>query len=143
MPDWVLETPTYSALPVQDRRERAHLYAWISLEEGYVSGKFDDQRDGHDETLRQYDVDGFWTRQVMQYYDRARAFLAGAKDSEDPEARRFLEMKAQQAITKAMMVAKGFAESSIRVFGPLPTPGVSSGNVSTWEDPPFLSEGDK
>lgn len=131
-----MTTPEFVPLPTQGRRERAHLYEWITQEEKYVAGKFDDQRAGHDDTLRHYDVDEFWTRQVMQYYDRARQFLRAAAEETETDTRRHLEQRAQQAIVKAMMTAKGFAECSIRVYGPLPQPGVSSGEVREWLDDP-------
>jgi hypothetical protein len=99
------------------------------------------------------DRGGFWFRQITQYYDRARIAFEGAIDLHKAaseiesmtdtnsylKARRLkaqarqLEMKGQQALAKAMMTAKGAAESSIRVFGPMPKPGVSSGNVEIWE----------
>lgn len=143
------------ALPTQGRAERLHLYQWISEEEGYVAGKFDDQRSGHDDSLKNEGMndEGFWFRQIVQYLDRARiAFQAAAefrnlaeqysrsmtneehhsKSRKYVEMARHQEMKAQQALAKAMMTTKGCVESSIRVFGPLPKPGLSSGNVEEW-----------
>lgn len=138
-------------LPTQGRTEREHLYKWIVDEEVYVKSKFDDaargeQRSSHDDTLRNYDMTAFWTRQIVQYLDRADAFLKGAKEKRAEsdgtgvgtdlyvqERARALEMKAQQAIAKAMMTAKGCAESAIRVFGNMPQPGVESGEVREWE----------
>lgn len=142
------------ALPTQGRSERLHLYQWISEEERYVAGKFDDQRSGHDDSLKSEGMndEGFWFRQIVQYLDRARiAFQAAAEfhqeaqrhksmtDSEKhtkfkhyEKMARVQEMKAQQALAKAMMTVKGAVESSIRVFGPLPKPGLSSGNVEEW-----------
>lgn len=120
------------ALPLQGRRERQHLYEWVTLEEEYVAGKFDDERDGHDAALARYDFHDFWYRQIVQYLDRATVFLHGASNATDDTKRRHLEMRAQQALAKAMMTAKGCVESSIRVYGPLPTPGVPSGEVSVW-----------
>ena len=125
-------TPETFPLPTQGRSERVHLYQWIAGEEGYVHGKFNDQRDGHDQTLKDYDLEAFWIRQVVQYYDRAAAFLKAAKESEGAD-RRHLEQRAQQAMAKAMMTAKGMVESSIRVYGPMPKPGVSSGEVEEWK----------
>lgn len=121
-------------LTTQGRRERMHLYRWINGEEAYVAGKFDDQRDGHDETLAEHDIERFWVRQVVQYYDRANQFLRAAAAAEDVLDARYLEQKAQQAMAKAMMTAKGMVESSIRVFGPLPKPGVPSGTIEKWTD---------
>jgi hypothetical protein len=136
-------------LPTQGRAERAHLYDWIVKEESYVAGKFDDQRAGHDDSMKEehLSADGFWFRQIVQYYDRARiAFRVAAEMREkanntmtDHEARskaqrqaRYMEMKGQQALAKAMMTSKGCVESSIRCFGPLPKPGLSSGDVEEW-----------
>lgn len=128
-------------LPTQGRLERQHLYEWIVGEESYVAGKFDDQRDGHDDSMRKHgmsqDGEGFWFRQIVQYYDRARLFLDQAKSLHQEgqhEAARNLEMRGQQALAKAFMTAKGCVESSIRVFGPLPKPGLSSGYVEEWID---------
>lgn len=139
--------PVSVRLPTQGRRERAHLYRWIAGEEAYVAGKFDDQRHGHDESLRQHGMDseGFWLRQVVQYYDRARMFFDAAREIETdgtgvgPDEynslrKRTLELKGQQALVKAMMTAKGCAESSVRVFGPLPAPGHPSGFVYGWDE---------
>ena len=143
------------SLPTQSRAERLHLYQWIAEEENYVAGKFDDQRDGHDESLISEGMndEGFWFRQIVQYLDRARiAFQAAhefrniaeqysksvtseehrAKSNRYSEMARMQEMKGQQALAKAMMTTKGCVESSIRVFGPLPKPGLSSGNVEEW-----------
>lgn len=141
------------ALPTQGRAERAHLYGWISEEERYVADKFDDQRSGHDDSLKNEGMneEGFWFRQIVQYLDRARiAFQAAHEFRQEAERlsmtdesqhghrrkyeqmTRVQEMKAQQALAKAMMTAKGCVESSIRVFGPLPKPGLSSGNVEDW-----------
>jgi len=125
----------FYALPTQGRPERVHLYKWIAAEENYVADKFDDQRNGHDETLKEYDIEQFWVRQVVQYYDRASAFLKAAKEARehnDDVGGRHLEQRAQQAIAKAMMTAKGMAESSIRVYGPMPRPGMPSGYVEEW-----------
>ncbi len=144
------------SLPTQGRAEREHLYLWVVGEEGYVSGKFDDQRNGHDDSMRKHhlsqDGEGFWFRQIVQYYDRARLSFNAAEELRDfanqidsmtdseshAKAKRlrrdarFQEMKAQQALCKAFMTAKGAVESSIRVYGPLPKPGLSSGNVEEW-----------
>lgn len=124
------------ALPLQGRAERRHLYEWIAAEEAYVADKFDDQRNGHDDTLAAYDLISFWIGQITQYLDRANAFLdaaKGARLADDSHSARHLEQRAQQAMAKCMMTAKGLVESSIRVYGELPAPGVSSGEVKTWK----------
>lgn len=126
---------SHHPLPLQGRPERQQLYRWITEEEEYVANKFDDQRNGHDESMQTGDLEDFWIRQVVQYLDRARLALSQAKmlrGAGDIESARLLEMKAQQAMAKCMMTAKGMVESSIRVFGDLPQPGVSSGEVREW-----------
>lgn len=123
------------ALPTQGRAEREHLYRWIVGEEEYVAGKFDDQRPDHDDEMRDSHLnpEGFWFRQIVQYYDRARIFFNEALSLEEGDPhRREMEQRGQQALAKAMMTAKGCVESSIRVYGPLPKPGLSSGNVEEW-----------
>ncbi len=126
-PDWI-------ALPLQGKPERRHLYEWVTLEEVYVEKKFGSQRGSHDETLMLTDLSAFWTRQIVQYLDRAELFLGGyhrsCLDKEEPDTK--LKLAAQQAMAKCMMTSKGLVESSIRVFGPLPLPGVPSGEIKEW-----------
>ena len=134
-----MQQPTaHFPLPLQGKPERLHLYRWIAAEEEYVFGKFDQnaQRDDHDEEMRSQHVgpESFWIRQIMQYYDRANLFFAQAAQTDDKEAKRALESRGQQALAKAMMTAKGCVESSIRVFGPMPAPGVASGEISEWSE---------
>lgn len=122
------------ALPTAGRREREHLLQWILREETYVAEKFDDQRDGHDASLVNDGLDDFWHRQIVQYLDRAKVFLEAAAEPGIPEAaQRQFQLRAQQALAKCMMTAKGLVESSIRTYGPLPAPGVSSGNIEDWD----------
>lgn len=117
-------------LPLQDKPERELLYQWIAREERYVEHKFNDERNGHDQTLRDYDLDKFWFRQISQYLDRARAFMEGAASCEEGSASRHLfELRAQQAICKGMMTFKGLAESCIRVYGTPPVAGLPSGEI--------------
>jgi len=131
-------------LPIQGRPERRHLYLWVKNEEEYAHGKFNNQRQGHDDSFRTDGMGGFWTRQIVQYLDRANDWLteaAGLRSIGKEEDARILEMKAQQAICKALMTTKGCAESSIRVFGPLPRPGMSSTEgVQQWETGAILLE---
>lgn len=129
-----LNVPISASLPLQGRPERQMLYRWVEGEEVYVADKFDDSRNDHDDSLMTVGVKGFWIRQITQYLDRAQIFLNEASEwpSGSKEAR-YLEQKAQQAICKCMMTCKGLAESSIRVFGALPAPGVSSGEIQKWD----------
>ena len=130
--------PICSSLPNQGKPERAHLHRWMAEEEDYVYAKYDDgrgQREDHDQHLREEGVAGFWQRQIVQYYDRAQIFLDGAREAREAgkeEDARHLELRAQQAMVKAMMTAKGLVESCIRVYGDLPMPGLPSGDVRPW-----------
>lgn len=134
----------YGVLPLQGREERRHLYAWIAGEEGYVAGKFDTQRRDHDESmdLHGMDDDAWWPRQILQYVDRARIFFEGARELRStadargdsaPRARE-MELRGQQALAKGFLTFKGCVESSVRVFGKLPKPGLSSGYIEPWDD---------
>lgn len=130
--------PPTVALPTQGRAERLHLYNWITEEEVYVAGKFDDERQGHDHSMKTEGVEGFWLRQIVQYYDRATIFFAEARAQREAGGEGservacFFEKKAQQALAKAMMTAKGCVESSIRVYGNMPRPGYPSGDILDW-----------
>lgn len=99
-------------------------------EEEYVAAKFDAERGRHDESLARHDLDEFWFGQITQYLGRARAFLQGAAEAApDSWEQRALELRAQQALAKGMMTFKGCVEASIRTYGPLPKPGVPSGEI--------------
>lgn len=127
-------------LPIQGKPERRHLYVWIKEEERYVREKYDDgrqQRETHDEAMATRDLEAFWTRQILQYLDRAAAFLKDAQVADNDLKRERLEKLAQQALAKGFMTFKGCVESSIRVFGPMPKPGVSSGEILHWFDPVY------
>ena len=130
--DEVTDVPAAVALPTQGKPERLHLYVWIEEEEVYVHDKFKDERTTHDTTW-EHGFGAFWFGQIVQYYDRAKQFFDAADNQDDELAKRFLRMKGQQALAKAMMTAKGCVESSIRTFGNMPTPGVPSGEISEWE----------
>jgi len=132
-------------LPIQGKPERETLYQWIAREERHVHEKFDDgvQRQAHDQTLRDYDFDKFWCRQINQYIDRTRAFMEGAASCKEGSTERHaMELRAQQAICKGMMTFKGLAESCIRVYGHPPVAGLPSGEILefTREEEELLKE---
>lgn len=87
--------------------ERIYIEKWLRDERDYTINKFgleaDDLRDAE-----------WWHRQINMYLDRA--YLLGL---DNPGGR--------QAAAKAVATAMGFLESVVRVHGPLPEPGVSSG----------------
>lgn len=105
-----------------------HVEEWMRIErEDYVNkDKFDP--DKQTEPVDQWALnefwveidgvgeDGEWWRQITQYIQRARLF-----GLDTPAGR--------QALVKATMTMRGCVESSVRVHGPLPKPGVSSGTI--------------
>ena len=104
-----------------DHPERIHITRWIKLETRYADSKFGDQRELHDREMRdgKLDPDGFWYRQIHQYIDRVR--ILGI---ENPQGR--------QTLAKSLMTMRGSLESAVRVYGPLPTPGLTSGEIREW-----------
>lgn len=134
-----LHEQDFGVLPIQGKEERAHLYHWIMGEESYVEEKFGDQRGQHDIEMRQDNLapDGWWYNQIVQYFGRAQVFLDTAGDlfmQDDHESARAVAQRGTQALAKAFLTAKGMVESAIRVYGPLPAPGVSSGNIKSWNE---------
>lgn len=108
---------------------RQHLDAWVREEKRYATQKFGTtSRTEHDAEMEAEQVgkDSWWYRQIHQYIDRARLFGV-----DTPQGR--------QALAKAMMTMHGAVESSVRVFGPLPAPGVTSGEISEWKNGPHAS----
>lgn len=101
--------------------ERRQFFEWYVEENKYASRKFQDQRNGHDEELRRDGLaeDAFWFRQIFQYVDRVRLF-----GLDTPQGK--------QALCKMVMTALGCVESTIRVHGDLPQPGVPSGEIREW-----------
>lgn len=134
-----LESRGFGILPIQGKIERAHLYRWIAGEEPYVEAKFGDQREQHDTDMRNDGVDpgGWWYNQIVQYFGRAEVFLAQSRllyVQDDHESAKIIGRRGTQALAKAFLTAKGCVESAIRVYAPLPRPGVSSGNVEIWTE---------
>jgi hypothetical protein len=127
-------------LPLHDRPEREHLYRWIAGEEIYARNKFETGKlsiENNDVQMKQYDLEAWWIRQIVQYLDRARGDLRAAYQLhviDDGGSARWLEMRAQQALGKALLTVKGACEAAIRVYGPMPMPGVTSGTVEEWNE---------
>lgn len=126
-------------LPTQGKPERRHLYRWIRAEETYVYEKYDatENRPFQDASFERGGLEDYWAPYVTQYLDRARDALDGARALPEGPEKQHLILKAQQAMAKCMMTAKGMVESSIRAFGPMPRPGVPSGTVEPWIDPAY------
>lgn len=104
---------------VTSRRERVAWLEWLKTEHAvYSDAKFDEQRPEHDERLREdgIGIESWWRLQVFQYVQRAHVL-----GLETPQGR--------QALAKGLAAYTGLLESTIRVHGPLPPAGVSSGTV--------------
>lgn len=105
-----------------------HVEVWMTLErELYVNkDKFDpdktvvsiDQWAENEAEIVNGGIaeDSWWWRQITQYVQRARLF-----GLDTPQGR--------QALAKATMTMRGCVEASVRVYGPLPEPGHSSGTI--------------
>ena len=95
--------------------------AWFKGESGYQDGKFAHHRPEHDKLIQNQGLreDGRWRGDINQYLHRANVL-----GLENPNGR--------QALAKAAMVCIAAVESAVRVFGPLPEPGHSSGEIMEW-----------
>jgi hypothetical protein len=98
------------------------VFEWLIRERHYQLTKFGhDQDDAH--TIEGLGEDSWWWQQLLSYYTRARVL-----GLDIPVGR--------QAIAKFAATACGLLESIVRAYGPLPPPGVPSGNVSTEAEDP-------
>jgi hypothetical protein len=96
-----------------------YLLDWLTKELVYVDKKFPSSvRGDHSSELEQTGVsfDSYWFQQVYQYVKRAE--ILGL---DNPLGR--------QAIAKGLSTMFGLVERVIEVYGELPPPGVSSGNL--------------
>ena len=97
--------------------ERDRVVEWLAAERSYQEHKYPD-RTVHDDKMREQGVDdrGFWWSEVNRYLYRAERL-----GLDTPLGR--------QAAAKAVATAQEMLASVIRVYGPLPPPGVTSGDV--------------
>jgi hypothetical protein len=97
----------------QDSWAANEIFAWLRSERFYQIAKFGiAQDDTH--TRQGIDYDGWWWRQLTNYYHRA--LILGINS---PQGR--------QALAKFIATGCGLLESVVRVHGALPAPGVPSG----------------
>ena len=108
--------------PAPERGERPpeydamQLFSWLIRERNYQLAKFGvAQDDLHTRTDGLADS-GWWWRQLMNYFHRARVLGLDTANG-------------RQALAKFTATACGLTESVIRVHGPLPEPGYPSGHV--------------
>ena len=96
--------------------------AWFEGESKYQDAKWETTRPIHDELMRREGVSigGRWDNDINMYLHRA--MLLGL---DQPNGR--------QALAKAAMVIIAAVESAERVFGSLPEPGHTSGEIVEWD----------
>lgn len=104
-----------------------YIIKWLKGERDYTIGKFGLESD--DLHVQQFNskeieyVPEWWDQQFKNYLHRAK--LLGL---ENPNGR--------QALAKFVATAVGMLEAAVRVYGPLPEPGVPSGyNLDKVFDP--------
>ncbi len=110
-------TPTLlSRRPGSAEGAASRTFDWLARERSYQVAKFGlEADDAH--TRAGVGADSWWDQQLTNYLGRFR--LLG------------LEMPVgRQALAKFTATAVGLFESSVRVFGPPPAPGVSSGEIA-------------
>ena len=96
--------------------------AWFKGETGYQDGKWDSVRGEHDALMAGDGLskNGRWRSDIDMYLHRAHVL-----GLDNPNGR--------QALAKAAMVVIAAVESATRVYGPLPEPGHTSGEIVEWE----------
>lgn len=112
---------------IRNNPERAAVFDWLLLEwDAYADDKWDDARESHEKSMREdgWIHNGFWNRQVNQYFDRA-ALQHGEAAGLTPNGR--------QAALKALAVLVDGCASMIRNCGLPPRPGQASGYLEPWD----------
>lgn len=107
--------PASLPLPPQEAYQR-QVMAWLSLEHAYQVVKFGYEQDDRHTLSEGVQASNWWDSQLSSYLHRARIL---GLDS----------LGGRQALAKFAATAVGMLESVVRVYGQLPPPGVSSGNL--------------
>lgn len=94
--------------------------AWFKGETAYQDGKFESSRPEHDKLMAEEGIMGRWINDINMYLHRAN--LIGLD-----------KLNGRQALAKAAMVCVAAVESAVRVYGPLPEPGHTSGEIVEWD----------
>lgn len=107
-------------MPEWMQAHREEVNEWIRIERaGHADVKYDSTL--RDEGLvnmqeQGLEMGGYWDDFIKQYLHRASLF-----GLETPQGR--------QALGKAIVTAHACLETAIEAFGPMPTPGVPSGEI--------------
>lgn len=107
---------TFNVCLEQEQHEVYQALVWLDEEWSYVRKKFGDVSDRTNDHLEPDEWVDWWSRQVLQYFDRAKAFGVDTP-------------KGRQAIAKAMATTIAACAASARCFGSLPRGGTTSGEV--------------
>lgn len=117
------------------RRERVIVLTWLQRElEEYADAKFNEndtwtaQQADDVHTRDGVGGDSWWLRQIEQYLGRA-------------DVQGLDTLGGRQALFKACTTMLGLLESTVRVYGPPPRPGVPSGTVDPWPQYTTKEEG--
>lgn len=132
-------------MPTYGRATRRHVFKWIREEIAkylYQPGsKYSDmqaQYDRQDASWQQGGFSEFWDPHLEGYLGRVRQHFQAAYETDSPTVRNLHIAKAQQALAKCLTTMIDCVESSVRVHGPLPQPGVPSSEIpAPWVDPSF------
>lgn len=100
--------------------------SWFDKESIYQDKKWDDTRHEHDRLIAEQglSIGGRWDHDLNMYIHRSMVL-----GLDKPNGR--------QALAKAAMVLIAAVESAVRVYGPLPEPGHTSGEIEEWD---FVTE---
>lgn len=122
-----IETP--SSPEAEPTTEFEYVIQWLRGEYPYQYGR----KFAHDENDRLVSEEGhregtFWNQQLTNYWYRSQ--ILGLDT-----------INGRQAFAKFIATTIGLMESAVRVYGPLPTPGVTSGeNLDNPMPPPTVVE---
>jgi hypothetical protein len=101
--------------PEQTMSAASQCFEWLVREREYQVNKFGTDLDD-EHSLQGFGDDSWWWQQLTNYYHRSKVLGV-----DTPGGR--------QAIAKFSATSCGLLESVIRIYGPLPQPGVSSGEI--------------
>lgn len=108
-------------IPAPEESFARQAFVWLVKEHAYQVRKFGTSLDDDHTASGALAPDGWWSRQLNNYYHRAR--ILGLEN-----------LVGRQALAKYVATACGLLESVIRVHGELPPPGVPSGYLGGTTD---------
>lgn len=103
-----------ATLFITDTPERKQSMDWLNAEFSYAEGKW--PKEQHDGITVREGTTGRWMTDIDMYLHRANVLGLGTP-------------RGRQAAAKAMATCHTMMESIIRVYGPLPKGGLTSGDI--------------